>query len=171
MWRLALPYVRHALKTVVIFTHDLKSVCRLVGCRVCVGFVPPSLCSVACNGWTFIFFLLYREKWQQPGCSSIAAKERRRSIHRLLSLDVSVINFYESTSAAWKRCRFDRERRPAMPASETIRTYAMARWNSSSRCRFTFRQISKPRIFKHFNLSNRGVKEENLINYCLVFFK
>lgn len=123
MWCLTLANVRHALKTVVIFTHDFKSVCRPVGCRVCVGFVPPPLCSVACNGWTFIFFLLYREKWQQSGCSSIAAKERRRSIHRLLSLDVSVINFYESTSAAWKRCRFDRERRLAMLASKTIRIH------------------------------------------------
>lgn len=107
----------------MIFTHDFKSVCQPVGCRVCVGFVPPAPCSVACNGWTFIFFLLYREKWQQPGCSSIAAKERRCSTHRLLSLDVSVINFYESTSAAWKRCRFDRERRQATPASETIWIY------------------------------------------------
>lgn len=118
-----LSYVRHVLKTVVIFTHDFKSVCQSVGCRICVGFVPPPPCSVACNGWTFIFFLLYREKWQQLDCSSIAAKERRCSIHRSLSLDVSVINFYESTSAAWKRCRFDRERRPAMSASETIQIY------------------------------------------------
>lgn len=117
-----LSYVRHVLKTVVIFTHDFKSVRRPVGCRVCVGFVPPPPCSVACNGWTFIFFLLYREKWQQLDCSSIAAKERRCSVHRLLSLDVSVINFYESTSAAWKRCRFDRERR-ASDASQ---------WNDSN---------------------------------------
>lgn len=150
----ASPYVRHAVKTVVIFTHDLKSVCRPVGCRVCVASY------LLCHAPSHVTV----EHLSSSCCTVKSDSNRVAAASPPKSEDVpytaccrSMFRLLIFTSP-----QVPHERDAALIVNDSQRCqpvkrfeYMMARWNSSNRCRFTFRQISKSRIFKHLNLFNK----------------